>query len=211
MVIFQEIRIGILVCTSSHILPAPIATRFELLRSDTCTTYRAKWNAPSLKELLATINELLGVEEPGKHLTSFIVHGHDDQTKLAVKNYLQNTLGLPEPIILHEKPGQGSTLIEKFESYSAGAHIALVILTPDDKEAAENADNENKRRARQNVIFELGYFLGVFGRSSGRVILLYKGLLELPSDIQGLIYIDISKGVEAAGETIRRELQHVLR
>jgi CheY-like chemotaxis protein len=211
IVIFQEVRrknanLPILAYSASTDREA-----VELFRSDARTTYCAKWNVPSLKQLLGTINQLLGIEEPGRHLTPFIVHGHDDHTKLAVKNYLQNTLGLPEPIILHEQPGQGSTLIEKFERYSSGAHFAIVIVTPDDKVAAENASNEDKRRARQNVIFELGYFLGLFGRSSGRVILLYGGPLELPSDIQGLIYIDISKGIDAAGETIRRELQHVLK
>ena len=61
------------------------------------------------------------------------------------------------------------------------------------------------------MIFELGYFLGVFGRSSGRVFLLHKGALDLPSDISGVIYIDISNGVDAAGENIRRELADVVK
>lgn len=57
-----------------------------------------------------------------------------------------------------------------------------------------------KRRARQNVIFELGFFLGVLGRESGRVILLYVNPLELPSDLSGLIYIDVTNGIESAGK-----------
>jgi hypothetical protein len=40
--------------------------------------------------------------------------------------------------------------------------------------------------------------------------LLYKGPLEIPSDLSGLIYIDITGGIDAAGETIRKELRHVL-
>ena len=63
-----------------------------------------------------------------------------------------------------------------------------------------------KRRARQNVILELGFFLGTLGRRSGRVFLLYKGPLELPSDLGGVVYIDISKGIEAVSDQIRREI-----
>jgi CheY-like chemotaxis protein len=58
-------------------------------------------------------------------------------------------------------------------------------------------------------LLELGYFLGIFGRLSGRVFLLHKGPLDLPSDLSGVIYIDIKNGVEAAGEKIRKELDRV--
>src|ERR1051325_6819533 len=33
----------------------------------------------------------------------FIVHGHDEASKYSLKNYLQNTLGVPEPVVLHEQ------------------------------------------------------------------------------------------------------------
>ena len=62
---------------------------------------------------------------------------------------------------------------------------------------------------RQNVIFEMGFFLAHLGRKSGRVILLHKGPIDLPSDISGVVYVDISHGIEAAGEAIRREVQNV--
>jgi predicted nucleotide-binding protein len=106
-------------------------------------------------------------------------------------------------------PSLGRTIIEKLEAYASRAHLAFVLLTPDDKMAPAGASNDDKRRARQNVIFELGYFLGTFGRLSSRVFLLHKGDLDLPSDLSGVIYIDIANGVEAAGEAIRRELPHV--
>ena len=144
------------------------------------------------------------------NLSVFIVHGQDDQTKFQLKNYLQNTLKFPEPTILHEQPSLGKTIIEKFEHYAARADVVFVLLTPDDLIADPEARNEAKRRARQNVIFEMGFFLGKLQRTSGRVILLYKGKLELPSDISGLIYVDIGNGIESAGEIIRRELQDVL-
>jgi len=145
---------------------------------------------------------------------SFIVHGHDEAAKFALKNFLQNRLGFPEPTILHEQPSLGRTLIEKFEDEALDVDLVFVLLTPDDSHFTGNTSysNEVKRRARQNVIFEMGYFLGLLGRNvakrkSRRVFLLYKGQLELPTDISGLIYISIEAGIESAGEEIRLELE----
>ncbi len=137
-------------------------------------------------------------------LRSFIVHGRDDAAKLELKDYLQNTLKLLEPVILHQQPSKGRTVIEKFEECSENIDVAFVLLTPDD--IGGLPEEEQRERARQNVIFELGVFVGRFGRRSGRVILLHKGNLEIPSDLAGIIYINISNGIEAAGEKIRKEL-----
>lgn len=139
------------------------------------------------------------------HPRFFIVHGRDSATMLEVKNYLQNTLGLPEPVVLHERPSRGRTIIEKFEDHASEADGAIVLLTPDDRWIESGTDDE-LRRARQNVVFELGFFYGQFGRRSGRVLVLHKGKIDLPSDIHGVVYIDITGGVAAAGEQIRQEV-----
>ena len=133
----------------------------------------------------------------------FIVHGHDEAALLSLKNYLQNTLGFPEPVILREKASRGRTIIEKFEDVATAIDIVFVLVTPDD---LAPTSGQTLRRARQNVVFELGYFCGKLSRTSGRVIVLHKGPVELPSDILGMVYIDISNGIDAAGESIRREL-----
>lgn len=142
------------------------------------------------------------------NVQSFIVHGHADGTKFELKNFLQNILRFPQPIILHEQPDAGRTIIEKLEEYARKATVVFVLLTPDDLGGLAADPDERKLRARQNVIFEMGYFLGMLGRKSGRVMLLHKGPIELPSDIYGLVYIDITHGIDAAGERIRRELKH---
>jgi predicted nucleotide-binding protein len=173
------------------------------------TQFLSKWSGPSLKELVHKVQGILGINIRDAGPRPFIVHGHDEAAKLGLKNYLQNTLKLPEPVILHEQPSLGRTIIEKFEDYARGSDLAFVLLTPDDRIVEPNRSNDEKRRARQNVIFELGYFLGALGRSSGRVFLLYKEPLELPTDLSGVVYIDISAGIEAAGERIRREVANV--
>jgi predicted nucleotide-binding protein len=160
----------------------------------------------SPQDIVRVVADLAKEQRPRRCPAVFIVHGHDDSSKLTLKNYLQNTLRLGEPIILHEQPSQGRTIIEKFESYARKADIAFVLLTPDDTASSASDPDRVKRRARQNVIFEMGFFYAKLQRSSGRVILLHKGDTELPSDIGGLVYIDISRGIETAGEAIRREL-----
>jgi predicted nucleotide-binding protein len=135
---------------------------------------------------------------------AFIVHGHDEAALFELKNYLQNTLGWREPTILREQPNCGRTLIEKFEDLSGQVDCVFVLLTPDDVTASKTTNEP--RRSRQNVIFELGFFFAQFGRQSGRVIVLHKGPNELPTDIQGIVWIGIDGGIEKAGEELRREL-----
>jgi predicted nucleotide-binding protein len=116
----------------------------------------------------------------------FIVHGHDEGEKQAVARFLSK-LQL-EPIILHEQPNQGRTIIEKFEKHT-DVDFAVVLLTPDDRGYPQGAPEAAKPRARQNVIFELGYFVGRLNRS--RVCALYKGNVEILSDYDGVIYISM--------------------
>lgn len=179
------------------------------IKTDQNAVFCSKALSLQIQDLVQIIYKKVGIKNETKPLQSFIVHGHDEIAKLSLKNYLQNTLYFAEPIILHEQPNIGRTLIEKFEETSLGSSIIFVLLTPDDIVIAEGCNNDEKRRARQNVIFEMGYFLGALGRKSGRVILLYRGPLELPSDLSGVTYIDISNGIESVGEKIRREVDNV--
>jgi CheY-like chemotaxis protein len=157
-------------------------------------------------EFIEGLNRILFKEDRLQHVRTFIVHGRDDAAKYDLKNYLQNTLNLPEPLVLHEQPSLGRTIIEKFEDIAQQVNLVFVLLTPDDHAQGSEKSNEAKRRARQNVIFEMGFFFGKLQRKKGRILLLYKEPLELPSDISGIIYVDISNGIESAGEHIRKEL-----
>ena len=114
----------------------------------------------------------------------FVVHGHDNEMKEAVARFLERIDF--EPIILHEQANVGDTIIEKFERNSDVCY-AVVLLSPDDVGAARNKPAELQPRARQNVVFELGYFIGRLSRA--RVCPLVRGPLESPSDIHGVAYV----------------------
>ena len=97
----------------------------------------------------------------------FIVHGRDEALRERVARFLEK-LDL-NPVILNERANQGDTLIEKLDRHSM-VKFAVVLATPDD-EGRLRADGEALTpRARENVVFELGYFIGKLGRSGVSVI-----------------------------------------
>ncbi len=108
----------------------------------------------------------------------FIVHGHDIAARESVTN-LVHRLGL-NPIVLNEQADKGLTIIEKLEVHATETAFAVVILTPDDVDGT---------RARQNVVFEWGYFAAKLGRA--KVCVLRKGTVEIPSDMHGLVHTDL--------------------
>jgi len=118
-----------------------------------------------------------------------VVHGRNDGFKSEVSSFLTR-LEL-NPIILNEKANRGRTIIEKFENHS-NVTSAIVLFTSDDVGKFKD-DKDLEARARQNVIFEAGYFIGKLGRE--KTIILYEEGLKIPSDLLGYIYIplDINK------------------
>ena len=138
----------------------------------------------------------------------FVVHGHDHVLKTEVESFL-HSIGL-EPIVLHKKPDEGQTIIEKFEKHG-DVGFAFILLTPDelaytvDQEKLEDKKRNKELRARPNVIFEFGYFVGKLGRN--RVCCLYKGNVSLPSDLGGLLYKQITTTVESEGFSLIKELK----
>jgi predicted nucleotide-binding protein len=130
---------------------------------------------------------------PESH-TIFLVHGSNNEIKSDVARVLEKTADRRYKVtILHEQPNKGQALIEKFEREAKAAACAVVILSADDTggQKTAKASSKLKSRARQNVVFELGYFYGYLGRRN--VVALYERGVELPSDMQGIAYIEVSK------------------
>jgi predicted nucleotide-binding protein len=163
------------------------------------SSYDKSWNSGKQKmlSLLKSMLEELklfadrNVEETKKNKAKnsnrvFVVHGHDKEMKAEVA-LIVTKLGL-DPIILHEQPDKGRTIIEKFEKYSDVSY-AIVLLSPDDYGYSKNqSPKKRKLRSRQNVIFELGFFIGKLGRERVLAIHRKSKKFEFPSDYSGIIY-----------------------
>jgi predicted nucleotide-binding protein len=131
--------------------------------------------------------------------TVFIIHGHDDAMKKAVQLFL--TRANLKDIVLHEQPDKNRTVIEKLIEEANSAAYVIAILSPDD------IQEDGTVRARQNVVLEIGYFIGRLGRE--KVRLLRKGEVVIPSDLQGILFenydnegawrIKLLKEMQAAG------------
>jgi predicted nucleotide-binding protein len=151
-------------------------------------TKRLAWLSNLAKQefLQATQGFIISGKQPVSNKV-FIVHGHNEALKDKVARFVER-LDL-EPIILHEQPNRGRTIIEKLIEYS-DVSFAIVLLTADDKGGPIDADlSAFGARARQNVILELGLFLGKLGRE--RVCALYESGVEIPSDYQGVLFVPL--------------------
>ena len=124
------------------------------------------------------------MSEKQLHNKVFIIHGHNEEVKQSIARLIEKCN--IQVIILHEQPNNGQTIIEKIECYN-DADAAICLLTADDIGYEKNSTQKN-RRARQNVILETGYFIGKLSRK--KVIIVAENDLELPSDLQGIVYIN---------------------
>lgn len=184
------------------------STRFERAKATILKgleiTFEAK-KADSYGELRAPITRSVA---PTLSNRVFVVHGHDSALKTDVERFLHE-LGL-EPVVLHRKPNEGATIIEKFEKHSDVGY-AFVLLTPDEiaytasQDANPDDEREKERRARPNVIFEFGYFVASLGRP--RVCALVKGKTTLPSDLSGIIYKHVEDNLDSVAYSIIQELK----
>ena len=113
----------------------------------------------------------------------FVVYGHDRLMKLEVENFLRSRLKL-EVVALDEEPNGGRTIVEKFEHYSKDCAFAVILMSPDDD---VEVNGRIFKRARQNVVLELGYFMAKLGRK--KVCVLVRGDIEKPSDISGILHL----------------------
>jgi predicted nucleotide-binding protein len=163
-------------------------------------------DAPQDSQFAASKQAAATPKPPTANSQVFLVHGRDDARKTEVARVLERTG--PHPVtILHEQPNTGRTIIEKFEDYASTADYAVILCTGDDvgglAPRSDDPDPDLQPRARQNVIFEYGFFVGRLGR--GRVVVLYAAGVELPSNTGGVAFIGLS------GESWKFELLRELR
>jgi predicted nucleotide-binding protein len=180
-------------------------------------SYNESWNSGKneLINLCRTMLEDLEIShqpisKPTYKGKVFVVHGHDNEMKLAVARVLEK-IGLL-PIILHEQPDKGRTVIEKIIDYS-DVGFAVVLLSPDDMAYSQKeSPNEARPRARQNVILELGFFIGKLGRDHVAAFHKQVANFEMPSDYAGVLFkpfdhagnwrFELAKELKASGYDI---------
>jgi predicted nucleotide-binding protein len=130
----------------------------------------------------------------------FVVHGHDipalNETELLLRRWGLN------PVIVRDRANKGMTVIEKIEA-NIDVGYAIVLLTPDDIGSVNGG--EASPRARQNVIWEWGYLSAKLGRN--RVACLCKGDVELPSDLHGIVRIDVGRNILDHASELAKELR----
>lgn len=136
-----------------------------------------------------------------KNKKVFIVHGHDDELKESAARLVEK-IGL-EAVILHEQANEGLTIIQKLEK-QADVGYAIILYTPCDEGRKKGSEN-SKPRARQNVVFEHGLFMGKLG--AGRVCALRRSEVEMPSDAQGILYIEVKDGSNDWKYQVAKELE----
>ena len=134
----------------------------------------------------------------------FIVYGHDTAAKDELVHML-HTWGI-DALAIDALPTQGRTIIEQLEHYILQTNYGVVLATPDDIACSKENRTVMQCRARQNVVLELGMLLSKLGRS--RVAILMKEFenFEIPSDIDGILYIRFSNSVTEAENSLKREL-----
>ena len=121
----------------------------------------------------------------------FIVHGHDTYMRNTVKRYVES-LGL-EPIILSEKANKNQTILEKLREVSKEVCYAVILYTPCD-EGRKYGSKNLTRRARENVVLELGFFSALLYKKVAILLKRPKNVsFDFPNDFKGIGYIEYPK------------------
>lgn len=209
--------------TSPNVTSITNVGRFGSVPLNADESWWESHRATSLQSQLAKVDALIELLETEVTLTEghavapqresgghriFLVHGHDEGALHETARFLERLH--QEVIVLREQANEGRTIVEKFEAYS-DVGFAVVLLTDDDLGGAKAVAPSNfSARARQNVIFELGFFNGRLGRK--RVCALYRPGVEIPSDYAGVLYIalddagawklQLAKELRAAGFSV---------
>lgn len=143
------------------------------------------------------------ITETGKHSPRgvFIIHGHDLKQKEQLKEIVKEAGAVP--YVLQEDTEAGRPLIEKFEKVASVCTCAIAVLTPDDEVLSDDS-GRGSLRARQNVIYEIGWFAG--RRGGHRVLMLFRGKIAIPSNLDGVDHLNFNVDARECKEQLLRFL-----
>ncbi|SFW74438.1 TIR domain-containing protein [Luteibacter sp. UNCMF366Tsu5.1] len=170
----------------------PMGVFGDLLRASLSVAAPSAAAVPSRPTSIAgsvdlALHPLTRPDDPQEPLPQkvFVVHGRNEEVKSKVVLFMER-IGV-ETIVLHEQPNAGRTIIEKFDEIASTVGFAVVLMTPDD--VGGLTQDQLLPRARQNVVLELGYFIGKLGKK--RVCALKIADIEDPSDFLGVLHIKV--------------------
>ena len=157
---------------------------------------------PWAPHLASHVVAVLGANRPSRIL---LIHGHA-KDRIELEKWLRNQK-LADPVVMGQEFTSGQTLPEKFEKLADEADAAIALATPDDLASTASRAEVTRTRARQNVWVEVGWFWGRLGRN--RVLLLVRGDVEIPSDLDGIEYHSYQQSVLELGAKIQKFLLQV--
>lgn len=133
----------------------------------------------------------------------FVVHGHDEARRRELCTILKEELGL-EPKVVQDEPNDSiETILGKIERLAGQCHVAVILMTADDEMKS------GRKRARQNVVLELGYFLGLWRKHDKRKIIVIQAPgVDAPSDINGVLYLEYNSKVQDVFLPLKKQLKH---
>lgn len=135
-------------------------------------------------------------EEVARPRRVFISHGRSEAWR-AVQAFLEKDMSL-QTLELAQEASKGRTVLQKLNEEADRCGFAAIVMTGDDTVGEET-------RARENVMHEIGFFQGKYGLHN--VALLHEEHVNIPSNIQGLVYIPFPKETITAALTgLQREL-----
>lgn len=119
----------------------------------------------------------------------FLIHGRNHFHRDRVANILREINAIP--IILEHQVVDSRDAIDILYENARNVDFAVAFFTGDDIGRLNNEDSADKKRARQNVIFEVGLFMGVLSRK--KVVIFWDNEAEKPSDIGGIVTLPVSE------------------
>ena len=132
--------------------------------------------------------------------TIFIIHGHTPELS-KVDKFIRKELNF-DTMILQKDYKPGEIIDSKLKDRLKQVDCAVVIMSPDDHTTS------GMFRARQNVIYELGYCRRYLKK--WQIIILKEESVEMHSDLQGLVYIGYKQGcIESIFDDLENGVEEV--
>jgi predicted nucleotide-binding protein len=151
--------------------------------------------APNEHSAPASPQTLASPQEPPKKRQFFVAHGSDREALAQLQSMLKD-LGIPYVTAVDE-PHAGRPISEKVADLMKESSGGLFIFSAD--EQVKNPNGDVEKRARMNVVFELGAASLLYPK---RIVVFKEKDVVFPTDFRDLGYIEYERG-QLAGTSLQ--------